>query len=193
MLYEWQWHPETEVNIYNNTLYENNRYLSVPGKVEQEPYELCILADVYKLRIYNNLFYKSSEYFVIYAIHQNNMRSDNNCIYKTTGVNDAAYCFYNRKAYTYNGWKAATNGDANSIAVNPQFISSGMSRPNDFKLICGSPCQGAGTTTVSAIVTKDFEGKPFDGRDIGAFLVSCGDSDVTPPKAPTNFRVIVNP
>ncbi|NIT72780.1 hypothetical protein GWO43_18265, partial [candidate division KSB1 bacterium] len=113
-LYYWQWNEDTRVRIYNNTLYENNRYLNLPGKVEQEPYELCILTNVKKLRIWNNIFYNSSEYFTIYCVEQRDMVSDYNCIYKTAGPKNGTYCYYEGKR-TFAGWKAASGGDANSI------------------------------------------------------------------------------
>ncbi|HEX9654339.1 MAG TPA: right-handed parallel beta-helix repeat-containing protein [bacterium] len=187
MLYEWQWNPGTKVNIFNNTLYENNRYLLVAGKVDQEPYELCILANIKELKICNNIFYKSSPYVAIYAVKQSHIFSDNNCIYKSVEPNGPS-CSYDGKTITFNDWQTATGGDAHSLAIDPQFVSGPKNQPPHFKLNCTSPCRGIGATSVSAIVTKDFEGRPFDGRDIGAFLVSCDNDDLQAPRRSVNMK-----
>lgn len=192
MLYEWEWNPETKVNVFNNTIFENNRYLLVPGKVDQEPYQLCILANVKRLKIYNNILFTSSQYVVVYAMSQSGMVSDNNCIFKPTGPNDQAYCFYAGKALSFGGWQNATSGDKQSITSDPLFASSIKNVASDFKLNCNSQCKGAGTASVADIVTRDFEGGPFDGRDIGAYRVSCSAEDSEGPQPPTGVRVIVN-
>lgn len=192
MLYEWQWNENTKVGIYNNTLYENNSYLNFPGKVEAEPYQLCILSDVKRLRIKNNIFFNSSEYPTIYAVDQTNMSSDFNCIYKAAGPNDPAFSSYSDKQQSFRQWQTTTGGDQNSVTLDPMFVSENRSEPADFRLKCGSPCRSAGTSEAASLVTLDFGGETFAGEDMGAFKISCSEQDTLTPKTPVDVRVIKN-
>jgi parallel beta-helix repeat protein len=190
MLYEWEWNPATKINIFNNTVFENNRYLLVPGKVDQQPAQLYILANVRQLQIYNNIFFTSSKYPALFAISQSNMISDNNCIYKPTGPTDKSFCFYAGRTRSFRAWQTATGGDRNSITAHPLFVPSSKNEARDFQLDCNSPCKGAGNALVGAVVTTDFAGNPFDGLDIGAFKVTCGN-DIERPQPPTGVRAII--
>jgi hypothetical protein len=71
----------------------------------------------------------------------------------------------------YAKYRAATGLDAHSPFTDPRFVSTGT--PPDFRLMLGSPAEGAGTDLGAAVLgTVDFTGNPrvSGGKvDIGAY------------------------
>jgi hypothetical protein len=105
--------------------------------------------------------------------------SDYNDWYHAAGGN---FMSYRGTAYNFAGWKAATGQDAHSLSVDPQFVSSSPSGPNDFKLRPTSPLIGAGINLGTAYEygldtqSANFPYATFNqnlssqGWDIGAFV-----------------------
>jgi hypothetical protein len=105
--------------------------------------------------------------------------SDYNDWYHSGGGN---FMSYQGKAYSLAGWRSATGQDAHSLSIDPQFVSSSPSGPNDFKLRPTSPVIGAGANLGTAYEngldsqSPDFpyatlnENLSGPGWDIGAFV-----------------------
>ena len=105
--------------------------------------------------------------------------SDYNDWYHSAGGN---FMSYQGTALSFAGWQKATAQDAHSLSVNPQFVSSSPSGPNDFKILPTSPLIGAGTNLGAAyeygldIQSANFPYSTFNqnasanGWDIGPFV-----------------------
>ncbi|MBD3246338.1 MAG: hypothetical protein GF333_04940 [Candidatus Omnitrophica bacterium] len=111
--------------------------------------------------IENNVLLNTSTnagYYCIYA-QGSGFTSDYNDFYAPAGASTG---YYGGAQSTLANWQAATGQDANSIALNPQFVSS-----TDLHIQDNSPCQGAGNAVagVSADYDGDARGTP---PDIGA-------------------------
>jgi hypothetical protein len=115
----------------------------------------------------------------ILVLAGDSLTCDYNDWYHAAGGN---FMSYHGTAYDFAGWQTATGQDAHSLSVDPQFVSSNPSGPNDFKLRPTSPLIGAGINLGTAYEygldtqSADFPYATFNqnlsslGWDIGAFV-----------------------
>ena len=154
--------------IYNNTFYNTRtRAIALYSYVGASSYPLL------STTIKNNIFHIRSDadtyIYVDYNIEDSKVIIDSNC-------------YYGKGSYSGN--------DSNAINSNPLFINSAT---NDFRLQSTSQAIDNGTSSVSSVVSTDFDGnsRPMDGDengtaeyDIGAYEytgIYIPPVDITPP------------
>lgn len=132
--------------VVNNTLYYNNRETGAFGEIEGE---IRLTENCFSNTIKNNIVYARPESAVF--IHKYTATGSNNVIdhnlYYTAGT---AKWIWNGTEYTsYESWKAACGGDANSTnGIDPLFVSTVIP---DLHIQPSSPAKNTGIVISTAI------------------------------------------
>ena len=162
---------DNEAYLYNNTFRVSgsaggnwNSYTVLRGDNSATP----VVCDLYML---NNIFLmqRSGGGSVNYAIGNQggtvNWTSDYNLLYNSTDAN--AVGSLNGAGYDFAGWKTASAQDANSISVQPVFVSADNLH---LALTGGVNCSVNAAGTPLTLVTTDIDGESRDAStpDIGA-------------------------
>lgn len=137
--------------FYNNTIYNSTVYgIMLDG------------ASANGVIVKNNIVHTAGT-SLIYNHDSINSVIDYNCYYPATGT----LFNWNGTSYNFTNWKSNSSKDANSLNVDPLFVSTVTP---DFQLQAGSPCINAG---VDVGLTLDYAGGSIVGvPDMGAYEYS---------------------
>ena len=152
--------------IVNNTLFGDDTKQTQSGELQIQ------------FHATNNLFANNIAYAEEPLIINNFTTStanpavvDYNLYHSPVGVGKSVWQWDGVSYQGYAKYRAATGLDAHSPFADPRFVSTGT--PPDFRLMLGSPAEGAGTDLGAAMLGRvDFAGNPrvSGGKvDIGAY------------------------
>lgn len=187
--------PCSNIRLYNNVIYDNNKAAWYPGAVVK----LCGDAGstFYNNVVVNNLGNPTNTGGVETCGSGNNVKNNifwNNGT-KGNVTNDNWMCtnsgtpdhnYFNGTVGRTTGTNAITNCFTSGNC--PGFVNLAI---NDFRLLSNSPAKDAGATlaspyNVDSVGVSRPQGSAFD---IGAYEYSSGVNDTTPPAAPTGLSV----
>jgi hypothetical protein len=153
--------------IVNNTLFGDDTKRTVSGEFQIQ------------FHATNNLFANNIAYAAAQALMINNFTTseanpavvDHNLYDSSAGAAASVWIWDGVSHQGFAKYRAATGLDAHSRFADPRFVSTGT--PPDFRLMRGSPAEGAGTDLGAAMLGRvDFAGNPrvSGGKvDIGAY------------------------
>lgn len=147
--------------------------------------------------IYNSVVYADGgssdkgifEFGLSSSDHAGTVTLYNNIFYLTDGANEGwddgyglNYIGSGNVTIDYNDWHGNSDSGpsyagSNKVTTDPSFVSA---ESGNFRLNEGSDCIDAGTSAVSASVTRDFDGSTWAGTyEIGAFMYGSAPSEVS--------------
>jgi len=143
-------HSGAQANIYNNTLSSNtnNIYVDEAGTAATIKNNICYEATTREIHIGSTV--------------DGAITINYNCIYHASG---GTFMHWKGTNYNWADWKTNSSQDANSLNIDPVFVSS-----SDLRLQGSSPCINSGTDVG---LTTDYAGVAISGLpDIGAYEFS---------------------
>lgn len=175
----------TNINIYNNLIYRNQRGFQVDGYG----------TETFQFNFVNNTMYENGYlteiYFAADYLHFPSALLENNILYGKTGIVQLIeYSDYSHGTvlidhnlyYSGTGVCGGSVFGTNYIQSDPIFKTPGI----DYRLSAGSPAVGAGVSSGSP--STDITGAARAGAiDIGAYQYNSGYKPPTPSSTPTSI------
>ncbi len=169
----------TDVNVYNNTFYGNDKGIRIMKGQRKGSSK-----GVIRLTVKNNIFYTlKSNYRGFYLSYTSQdeaeITTDYNLWYKVGGGDNINW---NGASYNLSEYQTNTNNGNNAIEADPDLVTLGLTRAtSDFHLQLSSPAIDAGTALGAPSTDFDKTSRyKGSGYDIGAY--EYGGSLLSPPE-----------
>ncbi len=157
----------TDVNIYNNTLFDNDT-LTGPDSYDPE----INISYAENCNIKNNIIYSTNSYKLVIIQNSNvapvNVTLDSNIYYHSAGNANVEFEWQTTPYIGFSAWQSGTGQDANTIFNNPDFIDI-STFPPDLHLTSSSPAIESGQNQ-GLTVDRDSVPRPLLAKiDKGAY------------------------